>query len=1119
MKNIYAVLGLLILVGFSSVQGQTYSPTQGGVGVSISPTITITFSQTVTLGNNKNIYVAKSDWSEYITLTTGKSAPPPPAIPTDSRLDATGTVLTIDLSGESLTPGTEYLVFTDTDAILVGGVGWNSLTDDSFYRFTTETADPVFSPERDAIGVSSSPLITLTLPGTVTLGEGVNIYVAKSDWSSFYTLATGRTTPPISTDSRLSVSGSDLIIDFTGETLDSSTEYLVYSDAGAILLNGSAWDVLTDDAYWHFTTAAPLEISSYSPAQNATNVALNQDLVLTFNQDIQWTGNDGDIYIWEQGSGERYITYYQSPTTPNGNVVPSGNTFTIYLTKNFLESSSYYVTIPNNMLEAVSGEDFVGINNGVDNNWRFTTVGPPTWATGYPLTQNLSPTNVDIVGQTDKDGTYCYIVTTNSNTPSVAQIKGGVDQNGDAAMYENSAAPGTMTADVEFSESLDITGIDSSPTTYYVFFVTTSDSGLDSEIGATSFTTVERDAPVVESTNPLDGATDISISSDIVITYDEPIRNLDGSVIDDTNVADLISIPGFINFNATINASKDIITVSPITPFDGNTTYTVVLGLVEDYLGNEQVAPVYSFSFTTSSYITWDGSASSDWNDDDNWSAPYSSGLNVIIPSSGVGSMPVITSSLSENVVGDIVIEAGASLEISSSGSLTVTGAFVMESSYSDPGNASLINEGTLSIIVPSNVQIQQNASSSPAKWYYISSPVSGASENTMNVSGGIQLWDTPTGLFSQIGSGVTLTAARGYRSWSSTDMVFSGAINDAGSYAYDANQSSSNPYGWELVGNPYPCSIDWSGIGTTGLLDAFWIWINDQSIYGTYNGNALLGTNLSPISPAVIPSNQAFWVRVDNDATMGTVTIPSSARTHNTTTYLKSSNKVDQGVVRLVAINGDKKDELVFGFNADAKDTFDSYDSKKRFAADYANYFEIYSLNNGEKLTIDSYSALNGVARAIPLGVKVPAEGEYVVSLSELENIPSDYTVKIEDKEAVDESDRYVDLQAEDLKFTSSAGSFNERFVLHIVPGVTTDIDVVDENNIKIYAAENVIYMDVNNLTEPIYQLYSLSGQLLEQGQLNSNALNSVNTNYKGVVVVKVSSEESVISEKVFVK
>ena len=77
MKNIYAVLGLIVFLGFSSVWGQTYSPAQGGVGVSISPTITITFSQTVTLGNNKNIYVAKSDWSEYITMTTGKTAPPP----------------------------------------------------------------------------------------------------------------------------------------------------------------------------------------------------------------------------------------------------------------------------------------------------------------------------------------------------------------------------------------------------------------------------------------------------------------------------------------------------------------------------------------------------------------------------------------------------------------------------------------------------------------------------------------------------------------------------------------------------------------------------------------------------------------------------------------------------------------------------------------------------------------------------------------------------------------------------------------------------------------------------------------------------------------------------------
>ncbi|MCG8579249.1 MAG: T9SS type A sorting domain-containing protein, partial [Bacteroidales bacterium] len=234
-------------------------------------------------------------------------------------------------------------------------------------------------------------------------------------------------------------------------------------------------------------------------------------------------------------------------------------------------------------------------------------------------------------------------------------------------------------------------------------------------------------------------------------------------------------------------------------------------------------------------------------------------------------------------------------------------------------------------------------------------------------------------------------------------------------------------------------------------------------------------------------------------------------------TTYLKGSVSVDQTVVRLVGINGEKTDEFVVAFNVDASNGVDEYDSKKRFAPSYANHFELFSINLEEEMTIDSYSALDE-ARAIPLGIKVPAQGEYVISLSELKNLPSDYTVKIEDK--LDPANPVItDLQSEDLRFTSSAGRNDERFMLHIAPGVATDIDVIDENNINVYSVDNVIYMDLNELTEPTYELYSLSGQLLEQGLLYSNTLNSVNTNYKGIVIVKVSSEESVFSKKVFVK
>jgi hypothetical protein len=85
----------------------------------------------------------------------------------------------------------------------------------------------------------------------------------------------------------------------------------------------------------------------------------------------------------------------------------------------------------------------------------------------------------------------------------------------------------------------------------------------------------------------------------------------------------------------------------------------------------------------------------------------------------------------------------------------------------------------------------------------------------------------------------------------------------------YEDDAGTPDAEGWNLVGNPFACTIDWDAIDNADMInmdDAYWVWIVDGVAtpqYGLYVGGDGTGTNGTT---QYMPHSQAFWVHATAD-------------------------------------------------------------------------------------------------------------------------------------------------------------------------------------------------------------------------------------------------------------
>ncbi len=93
--------------------------------------------------------------------------------------------------------------------------------------------------------------------------------------------------------------------------------------------------------------------------------------------------------------------------------------------------------------------------------------------------------------------------------------------------------------------------------------------------------------------SPPNGATGIAVNENITITFSEAVRNIDNTVLTDSNIDSHITLKlnnasgNNINFDATINVNKTVITINPTSNLpDSQAVYVAIGATLEDYADN-----------------------------------------------------------------------------------------------------------------------------------------------------------------------------------------------------------------------------------------------------------------------------------------------------------------------------------------------------------------------------------------------------------------------------------------------------------------------------------------------------------------------------------------------------
>lgn len=441
-------------------------------------------------------------------------------------------------------------------------------------------------------------------------------------------------------------------------------------------------------------------------------------------------------------------------------------------------------------------------------------------------------------------------------------------------------------------------------------------------------------------------------------------------------------------------------------------------------------------------------------------------------------------------ISGNLLINSGKLLTIDNGKKLTVNGSLT-----NNAGNSGLLINTGGSLITNGSVTGGATVlrTIDADEWHLISTPVSNAVSG-MFTDQYLQTHDEVSNFYSDIiPTDVSLLKVKGYALWTVNNPYtaqFEGTLNTGNQSITTTNINQ----GWNLVGNPYPSSIDWTLLTKNNI--AATVYMLKGASWATYVAGSGANTNGGS---QYIPPCQGFFVEATG---AGSLAMTNTARTHSTNQFFKSGDNTIANLVRLQVSGNGYTDESVVVLIPGSTPDFDGlYDARKLFGY-VAEAAQIYTLGTSE-LSINSLPE----AKTVPVGIHAGANGNYTIEATEINDFSE---LTLEDRV----TGILTDLMSDSYTFNCTAGKDEQRFLLHFGPLSVEDNTLTTLADI--YSYRKTVYINLHDMADSDIYIYNMAGQVVA-ARASATGMVSMNVNTSGIYIVKVVTENKIQTKKLF--
>lgn len=638
-----------------------------------------------------------------------------------------------------------------------------------------------------------------------------------------------------------------------------------------------------------------------------------------------------------------------------------------------------------------------------------------------------------------------------------------------------------------------------------------------------------------------------------------------GVAVDDIQLfGDKTLVPSF-TWSTSPGAGLNVYTDAGMTvPYTPGTPASTVYAIPDtNTLGNASFDINVSTTVTNGCTITktinvtnkskvWNGSASADWNNPNNWSpsgVPNNTAC-IIIPNTTV--KPIVSGSASgKNIsikpLGELLVNSNNTLTINDAVDVKSTGKLTFEN------NASLVQVNESPIINSGNIIYKRNTSNMLRYSYtYWASPVYALTQTLSALSSATlhdkyYSWDSSGQSWTLHDNGtVAMEKAKGYivrapqtfpvtGTAASYNATFNGVPNNG--LITIATQGSTTADKFNLIGNPYPSALDanlfLANSINPGLEGTIYLWTNFSGIssvpnaggtysytnsdYATYNfsgGTATAPATGSSVQPTgYVAAGQSFFVKGISNGS-GTATFNNTMRigANNNQFFRNSEIERHRFWLNLENSQGGFNQALVAYVQGATNDYDRGYDGEL-FGGNTAKF---YSIIPDRALTIQGKSLPFDLNDSVPMGYKTTVAGNYKITLDHFDGLFDAQVIYLKDKLL----NTIHDIKNSPYNFTSAVGTFDNRFeIVYKQETLGINNPKFDSNSVVIYKKDKEIFINAGIASISQLKVFDIQGRMIYENK-NINKTDAIIKNLppaEQVLIVQVILlDGNIVSKKV---